>query len=103
MDNLTASKSHEALEAAHSITMASFAMPFSSFILMHTRATLNFELKIVYCVGCKLASFPGSSPCARRQKIRGGGGGGGGGGRERGASYPGVVFKASILLAIITI
>ena len=37
------------LETAHSITMASCATPFSSYVRMR-RATLNFELKIVYCV-----------------------------------------------------
>ena len=46
---LATSKSHEALETAHLITMASCATPFSSYVRMR-RATLNFELKIVYCV-----------------------------------------------------
>ena len=39
---LATSKSHEALETAHSITMASCATPFSSYVRMR-RATLNFE------------------------------------------------------------
>ena len=47
---LTTSKSHEALETTHSITMASSEMPF--FVHMR-RATLNFELKLVYCVRSK--------------------------------------------------
>ena len=42
-------KSHEALETAHSITMASCATPFSSYVRIR-RATLNFELK--NCVLC---------------------------------------------------
>ena len=46
---LTTWKSHEALETAHSITMTSCVTPFSSYVRMR-RATLNFELRIVYCV-----------------------------------------------------
>ena len=43
---LATSKSHEALETAHSITVASCATPFSSYVRMR-RATLNFELSTV--------------------------------------------------------
>ena len=45
-DNFEVSR---ALETARSITMASSTTPFSSYVRMR-RATLNFELRIVYCM-----------------------------------------------------
>ena len=60
---LTTSKSHEALETAHSITMASCATPFSLYVRIR-RATLNFELKL-----CTVCGVNGYQVCCYKNEV----------------------------------